>query len=251
MDMTIGMRSKKGPLMSMALSFNNKGPFGGFYRYIGEEDTYKVFRETMTDSDGNEVDLGGVAFELQDQEFIGAIREGRQPESSAASCVPCNGPAGPHRKGHGRELTRRRVSARRRSEGRVVMTGSRQTVDQRIAFIGFGEAAQAFAAGWRSEADVGIAAFDIKTDVPETRDGKLGRLPPLYRRRRGDRGRYRRGGRRRRLGGDGRCHPRCGAVGRRCAHARLNSISTSIRRRRSANAGPPRSSEVRARSTST
>ncbi len=88
MDMTIGMRSKKGPLMSMALSFNNKGPFGGFYRYIGEEDTYKVFRETMTDSEGNEVDLGGVAFELQDQEFIGAIREGRQPESSAASCVP-------------------------------------------------------------------------------------------------------------------------------------------------------------------
>lgn len=53
------------------------------------------------------------------------------------------------------------------------MTGSRQTVDQRIAFIGFGEAAQAFTAGWRSEADVGIAAFDIKTDVPEIREGKL------------------------------------------------------------------------------
>ncbi len=88
MDMTIGMRSKQGPLMSMVLSFNNKGPFGGFYRYIGEEDTYKVFRETMTDSEGNEVPLEGLAFELQDQEFIGAIREGRQPESSVASCVP-------------------------------------------------------------------------------------------------------------------------------------------------------------------
>ena len=88
MDMTIGMRSKQGPLMSMVSSFNNKGPFGGFYRYIGEEDTYKIFRETMTDSEGNEVPLEGLAFELQDQEFIGAIREARQPESSVASCVP-------------------------------------------------------------------------------------------------------------------------------------------------------------------
>jgi 2-hydroxy-4-carboxymuconate semialdehyde hemiacetal dehydrogenase len=88
MDMSIGMRSKNGAMMTMALSFNNKGPFGGFYRYIGEEDTFKVFRETMTDSDGAEVDLPGVAFELQDQEFVAAIREGRQPESSAASCVP-------------------------------------------------------------------------------------------------------------------------------------------------------------------
>ena len=89
MDMTIGMRSKKtGAVISMALSFNNKGPFGGFYRYIGEEDTYKVFREEMADSEGKEVGPSGVAFELQDQEFIAAIREGRQPESSAASCVP-------------------------------------------------------------------------------------------------------------------------------------------------------------------
>jgi 2-hydroxy-4-carboxymuconate semialdehyde hemiacetal dehydrogenase len=89
MDMTIGMRSKKGPLMSMALSFNNRGPFGGFYRYIGEEETYKVYRDSMTDSEGKEVPLDGVsAFDRQDVEFVSAIREGRQPESSAASCVP-------------------------------------------------------------------------------------------------------------------------------------------------------------------
>ena len=89
MDMTIGMRSKKGPLFSMAMSFNNKGPFGGFYRYIGEEDTYKVYRDSMTDSDGKEVPLDSVAaFDRQDVEFVSAIREGREPESSAASCVP-------------------------------------------------------------------------------------------------------------------------------------------------------------------
>jgi len=90
MDITIGMRSKKmKTTISMALSFNNRGPFGGFYRYIGEEETYKVYRDSMTDSEGKEVQLGGpIAFDLQDIEFVGAIREGREPESSAASCVP-------------------------------------------------------------------------------------------------------------------------------------------------------------------
>ena len=39
----------------MAMSFNNKGPFGGFYRYIGEEETYKVYRDSMTDSEGKDV----------------------------------------------------------------------------------------------------------------------------------------------------------------------------------------------------
>jgi 2-hydroxy-4-carboxymuconate semialdehyde hemiacetal dehydrogenase len=89
MDLTVAMKSKRGPLFSMAMSFNNKGPFGGFYRYIGEEDTYKVYRDAMTDSEGREVSLDPLpAFDRQDIEFVGAIREGREPESSAASCVP-------------------------------------------------------------------------------------------------------------------------------------------------------------------
>jgi 2-hydroxy-4-carboxymuconate semialdehyde hemiacetal dehydrogenase len=89
MDVTVGMKSPKGPLFSMAMSFNNKGPFGGFYRYIGEEETYKVYRDSMTDSDGKEVPLDGMAaFDRQDVEFTSAIREGRVPESSAESCLP-------------------------------------------------------------------------------------------------------------------------------------------------------------------
>jgi 2-hydroxy-4-carboxymuconate semialdehyde hemiacetal dehydrogenase len=52
MDLTVAMKSPKGPLFTMAMSFNNKGPFGGFYRYIGEEETYKVYRDSMTDSEG-------------------------------------------------------------------------------------------------------------------------------------------------------------------------------------------------------
>lgn len=88
MDMSVCMKSPKGPLFTMAMSFNNKGPFGGFYRYIGEEDTYKVYRDSMTDSEGTEVPLDGTpAFDRQDVEFVSAIREGREPESSAASCV--------------------------------------------------------------------------------------------------------------------------------------------------------------------
>ena len=89
MDMTVGMKSKNGPLFSMAMSFNNKGPFGGFYRYIGEEETYKVYRDSMTDSEGRDVPLDGTAaFDRQDIEFTAAIREGREPESSALSCLP-------------------------------------------------------------------------------------------------------------------------------------------------------------------
>ena len=89
MDMTVAMRSNRGPLFTLAMSFNNKGPFGGFYRYIGEEETYKVYRDSMTDSEGKEVPLDTVAaFDRQDVEFTSAIREGREPESSAASCLP-------------------------------------------------------------------------------------------------------------------------------------------------------------------
>jgi 2-hydroxy-4-carboxymuconate semialdehyde hemiacetal dehydrogenase len=89
MDMTVGMKSKKGPLFSMAMSFNNKGPFGGFYRYIGEEETYRVYRDRMTDSEDKDVALDATpAFDRQDVEFTSAIREGREPESNAKSCLP-------------------------------------------------------------------------------------------------------------------------------------------------------------------
>jgi 2-hydroxy-4-carboxymuconate semialdehyde hemiacetal dehydrogenase len=89
MDMTVAMKSKNGPLFSMAMSFNNKGAFGGFYRYIGEEDTFKVYRDSMTDGDGREIPLDTTAaFDRQDIEFTSAIREGREPESSAQSCLP-------------------------------------------------------------------------------------------------------------------------------------------------------------------
>ena len=44
----------------------------------------------------------------------------------------------------------------------------------RLAFIGFGEAAQAFVTGWAKERPAALAAFDIKTDAADAaiRDGK-------------------------------------------------------------------------------
>jgi 2-hydroxy-4-carboxymuconate semialdehyde hemiacetal dehydrogenase len=96
MDLTVAMKASNGVIFSMAMSFNNQGPFGTMkapfgasYRYIGEEDTFTVFRDTMTDSKGNEVTLDQtLAFDRQDVEFVSAIREGREPESSAASVLP-------------------------------------------------------------------------------------------------------------------------------------------------------------------
>ncbi len=88
MDMTIGMRERStGQLLSLALSFNNKGPFGGFYRYIGEEETYHAFRDELSDSEHQNIPLKGSAFTLQDQEFFDAIRQGRRPESDIHSVL--------------------------------------------------------------------------------------------------------------------------------------------------------------------
>jgi 2-hydroxy-4-carboxymuconate semialdehyde hemiacetal dehydrogenase len=89
MDMSITMRSPRtGALFTMAMSFNNKGPFGGFYRYIGEEETFRAYREELVDSDDKPVALSGTAFEVQDREFVDAVRERRTPESDIHSVLP-------------------------------------------------------------------------------------------------------------------------------------------------------------------
>lgn len=88
MDMTIALRSRKrGAIATVALSFNRKGPVASYCRYIGEEETYEVFREVMKDSEGRETTFPGSGFEHQDKEFFAAIREQRRPESSFGSCL--------------------------------------------------------------------------------------------------------------------------------------------------------------------
>jgi 2-hydroxy-4-carboxymuconate semialdehyde hemiacetal dehydrogenase len=94
MDMTIGLRAPmSGALCSLALSFNNNGPLGTFFRYICDNGTYIARYDDLVDGYENAVDLSGVAIsndgiELQDREFIAAIREGSEPNASVAQCLP-------------------------------------------------------------------------------------------------------------------------------------------------------------------
>ena len=87
MDMTIGMKTPTGKLCTLSLSFNNDGPLGSFFRYIGDNGTYIARYDDLVDGREQPIDLSEVAastngIELIDREFIAAIEEGREPNSS-------------------------------------------------------------------------------------------------------------------------------------------------------------------------
>lgn len=89
MDMSIGLKSAEGAICSLSLSFNNEGPFGTFFRYICDNGTYVVNYDDLFTGDGEQIDVSTVAvstngIELADREFVSAIREGREPNSSLA-----------------------------------------------------------------------------------------------------------------------------------------------------------------------
>jgi 2-hydroxy-4-carboxymuconate semialdehyde hemiacetal dehydrogenase len=94
MDMTVGLRTpQSGALCTLALSFNNDGPLGTFFRYICDNGTYIARYDDLVDGHDKPVDLTSVAIsndgiELQDREFLAAIREGREPNASVAQCLP-------------------------------------------------------------------------------------------------------------------------------------------------------------------
>ena len=92
MDMNIIMKSRSDALCTLSLSFNNEGPFGTFFRYICDNGTYTARYDELYDGHGNPVDLSGVAvsmngIELQDREFITAIKESRAPNSNVKQCL--------------------------------------------------------------------------------------------------------------------------------------------------------------------
>lgn len=91
MDMSIQMKVPSGAVCTLALSFNNKGPLGTFFRYICDNGTYIARYDDLVDGDQQPIDLSKVAvsmngIELQDREFFAAIREGREPNASVAQC---------------------------------------------------------------------------------------------------------------------------------------------------------------------
>ncbi|MET4576056.1 Gfo/Idh/MocA family oxidoreductase [Ottowia thiooxydans] len=98
MDMSIQLKAANGAICTLSLSFNNDGPLGTFFRYIGDTATYIARYDDLVKSsskggeetvDVSKVDVSMNGIELQDREFFAAIREGREPNSSIAQVMPC------------------------------------------------------------------------------------------------------------------------------------------------------------------
>jgi 2-hydroxy-4-carboxymuconate semialdehyde hemiacetal dehydrogenase len=94
MDMSIQLKTASGAICTLSLSFNNEGPLGTFFRYIGDTGTYiarydDLFNGKDEKIDVSKVDVSMNGIELQDREFFAAIREGREPNASVAQVLPC------------------------------------------------------------------------------------------------------------------------------------------------------------------
>jgi 2-hydroxy-4-carboxymuconate semialdehyde hemiacetal dehydrogenase len=94
MDMSVQLRTPAGRICTLSLSFNNDGPLGTFFRYICDNGTYIARYDDLVTGreepiDVSKVDVSTNGIELQDREFVAAIREGREPNSSVASVLPC------------------------------------------------------------------------------------------------------------------------------------------------------------------
>ena len=94
MDMSIQLKAANGAICTLSLSFNNDGPLGTFFRYIGDTGTYLARYDDLFTAKDEKIDVSKVAvsmngIELQDREFFAAIREGREPNASVAQVLPC------------------------------------------------------------------------------------------------------------------------------------------------------------------
>jgi 2-hydroxy-4-carboxymuconate semialdehyde hemiacetal dehydrogenase len=94
MDMSIQLRTASGAICTLSLSFNNDGPLGTYFRYIGDTATYLARYDDLYTGKEEKIDVSNVAvsmngIELQDREFFAAIQEGREPNSSVAQVANC------------------------------------------------------------------------------------------------------------------------------------------------------------------
>jgi 2-hydroxy-4-carboxymuconate semialdehyde hemiacetal dehydrogenase len=94
MDMGIVMKVPSGAILTLSLSFNNDGPIGSFFRYICDNGTYNAYYDDLFDGKRNQIDLSQVdvsmdGIELEDREFLAAIKEKREPNASLAQVLPC------------------------------------------------------------------------------------------------------------------------------------------------------------------
>ena len=94
MDMSIQLKTSTGAICTLSLSFNNEGPLGSFFRYIGDTGTYLARYDDLFDGKDNKIDVSKIdvsmnGIELQDREFFAAIRENREVNASVAQVLPC------------------------------------------------------------------------------------------------------------------------------------------------------------------
>ncbi len=94
MDMSIQLQSATGAICTLSLSFNNDGPLGTFFRYIGDTGTYIARYDDLVTGKEEKIDVSKVdvsmnGIEIQDREFFAAIRENREPNASVAQVLPC------------------------------------------------------------------------------------------------------------------------------------------------------------------
>ena len=93
MDMGILLKVPSGAICTLSLSFNNDGPLGTFFRYICDNGTYIARYDELVDGNNKPIDVSKVdvsmnGIELQDREFVAAIREQREPNSSVQQVLP-------------------------------------------------------------------------------------------------------------------------------------------------------------------
>jgi len=94
MDMSIQLKAANGAICTLSLSFNNDGPLGTFFRYIGDSGTYIARYDDLVTGKDEKIDVSKVdvsmnGIELQDREFFAAIKEGREPNASVRQVLPC------------------------------------------------------------------------------------------------------------------------------------------------------------------
>jgi len=93
MDMSVGLKTASGAICTLSLSFNNDGPLGTFFRYICDNGTYIARYDELVDGNNKPIDVSKVdvsmnGIELQDREFLAAIKEKREPNASVAQVLP-------------------------------------------------------------------------------------------------------------------------------------------------------------------
>ena len=94
MDMSIQLKAANGAICTLSLSFNNDGPLGTFFRYIGDTATYIARYDDLYNGKDEKIDVSKVdvsmnGIELQDREFFAAIQGKREPNASVAQVLPC------------------------------------------------------------------------------------------------------------------------------------------------------------------